>query len=203
MNEFVYIVFKGPDYKEFNNVTVFFTKQDIVDFAKQRNFVWDKEQQVFLNNAECLWMRVESVVPKNWYKGKRRVDCTKEWEDSLKSKTTDETVHDFFAVEQKLFEEVTEGPWRVSDSHGLCVGNSEGMITDFSPEAYDPPWRGKREDATFIARARTGWPLALKVLSKILILCKESEENEVWKINTTELKTLIETSYARCLEVED
>lgn len=58
----------------------------------------------------------------------------------------------------------TRGPWAVSDSHGLCVGNGATMIVDLEPDSTPTHWIGRREDAEFCAHAREDVPaLAARV----------------------------------------
>ena len=62
----------------------------------------------------------------------------------------------------------TQGPWRVSDAHGLCIQthDREKAVADFSPSSSDPNWEGRREDAEFISSARTDVILLLNELER-------------------------------------
>ena len=50
----------------------------------------------------------------------------------------------------------TPGPWRISDSHGLCIvnGDESALIADMSSNSDEGRWDGRREDAVFIVAAR-------------------------------------------------
>ncbi len=53
----------------------------------------------------------------------------------------------------------TPGPWRISDSHGLCIVNCDesaptALIADMSSNSDEGRWDGRREDAVFIVAAR-------------------------------------------------
>lgn len=72
----------------------------------------------------------------------------------------------------------SEGPWRTSDAHGLCVVQDEShlddtaMIADMDPAGTTKGWTGKREDAEFIARAKSRWPRSASTLRCIKVALK-------------------------------
>lgn len=57
---------------------------------------------------------------------------------------------------EALANAATPGPWRPSESHGLCVTNLDKtvMIADMSSNSDEGRWDGRREDAVFIVAAR-------------------------------------------------
>ena len=54
----------------------------------------------------------------------------------------------------------TPGPWRISDSHGLCIADLDNtaVIADMSTNSDEGRWDGRREDAEFISAARLAVP---------------------------------------------
>ena len=76
----------------------------------------------------------------------------------------------FLEEDETYIARSTSGPWRVSDSHGLCVvgpSGHGGMVADLCPNSTDEKWEGKREDARFIAQARNKWPDHVAALQRI------------------------------------
>jgi hypothetical protein len=65
-------------------------------------------------------------------------------------------------------------PWRVSDSHGLCVVNEYGVVADLGPNLVAVP-DNSRADATLIASA----PEMLRAL-------KDAERELNFIVNTQE-----------------
>lgn len=190
----LYVLFKSTPNTEPFLYHAFYSKKEVVSFCKRKGFYWDKENNVFSEGVKFKTIiTVMSIVPGGSGSVEQKVDFTKEWEESL-----EDILHDFFTVEQDLFKKATEAPWRLNDNYGLCiVGPDKSILADFSPERYDPPWRGKREDANFIVRARTGWPLALKVLSDILDTCEPLEEGGYSANTALDVIDIIETAYKR------
>ena len=59
---------------------------------------------------------------------------------------------------------MSSAPFKVSDSHGLCVASipGGGMVADYDAPSTATLWRGKRADAEFHALARNAFDVMMR-----------------------------------------